>query len=197
MEFTWNGLFTVKTDKLYQAPPTFEWDTRFNEWENEEANGWYRYNQFIQDDPELENYNVEERVNGVLDYVREHRRGYTTNHHLLTWGGDFEFNAAGQVFENLDKLIKYTHEMYGDEINMIYSTPACYAKAVMDAKDDWLDYDQDFFPYLNAYDDEVRNTSHWSGYYSSRPSLKQDIRTNSTLMKVVNHLQIGPYEKIS
>ena len=48
--------------------------------------------------------------------------------------------------------------MYGDEMNFIYSTPACYAKSVQDSKTgSWPTYDQDFFPYCNAYDEDVKS----------------------------------------
>jgi len=109
----------------------------------------------------------------------------------MTMGGDFHFQNANQYYDNIDKMIKLGNEMYGGEMNFIYSTPACYAKAVKDSgKVEQEKYTEgDFFPYCNAYDEEVKETSFWSGYYASRSQLKADIRGNASFLATCNLLE--------
>ena len=96
-------------------------------------------------------------MTGIYNFIKEKYQGYTTNNFLMTMGGDFHYANANQYYDNMDKMIKYGNEMYGDEFNFIYSTPACYAKAVKDSGkiDQTAVFKRDFFPYCNAYDEEV------------------------------------------
>ena len=133
MEFIWKSesaqMFTVINSNLYVAPETFCWDSGCDNWDSS------RGDKFIQDDPELEDYNVDERIDTFMDFVKSHHSpGYSTNNFMVTFGGDFHFKNANQYFDNIDKLIKYINLKYDDDVNMIYSTPYCYAEAVKAAK---------------------------------------------------------------
>ena len=69
-------------------------------------------------------YNMEERVQEFVQFVREQREYYVTNHILVTMGEDFQYQAAHTWFMNIDKLILYINshqEKYN--INIFYSTP--------------------------------------------------------------------------
>lgn len=69
------------------------------------------------------------------------------------------------------------------DINVIYSTPSCYLKAVNDAamrgnvsfelKTD------DFFPYTS------NKHSAWTGYYTSRPNSKRFERSANNILQVL------------
>ena len=61
-------------------------------------------------------------------------------------------------------------------VNVIYSTPACYLKAVNDAGLTYTTKQDDFFPYA------IDAHSYWTGFYTSRPSIKY-------LERLGNHLQ--------
>lgn len=63
----------------------------------------------MQDDPNLEDYNVEERVNAFIQFCMQQAKNFTTNHILLTMGDDFQYEDAIEWYKNLDKLIHYVN----------------------------------------------------------------------------------------
>jgi lysosomal alpha-mannosidase len=60
----------------------------------------------INDDPRLEDYNVEEKVDGFIKASEEWAAPYKTKNVLMTMGSDFQYMAARMWYKNLDKLIK-------------------------------------------------------------------------------------------
>ena len=66
-------------------------------------------------------------------------------------------------------------------MNIFYSTPSCYLKAVHDAKLQWTTKDDDFFPYASD------PHSYWTGYFSSRPTIKFFERMGNNLLQVRNY----------
>ena len=81
-------------------------------------------------------------------------------------GEDFNYNNAKVWFKNLDKLIKYVQnkpvDVFGKKINIFYSTPSCYLKAINDVGKTWPIKTDDFFPYASD------PHAYWTGYFSSR-----------------------------
>ena len=74
-------------------------------------------------------------------------------------------------FKNMDKVRNYInshHEELG--IHIHYSTPSCYLKSLHDAKKTWSVKTDDFLPYASD------PHAYWSGYFTSRSSLKGMIR---------------------
>lgn len=69
-------------------------------------------------------------------------------------------------------------------MNAIYSTPSCYLKAVNDVNLSWDTKQDDFFPY--ATDDN----SYWTGYFTSRPTLKYFERLGNNFLQVNFTIQI-------
>ena len=75
--------------------------------------------------------------------------------------------------------------MNGSRFHLFYSTPACYLKslndeqhqAVVGNKTSWPTKSDDFFPYGSA------DYQYWTGYFTSRPSLKYMIRQGSNLLQ--------------
>lgn len=49
-----------------------------------------------------------------------------TDHIFQPWGGDFQYMNAYFNYWNLDNLINYMNEHYGDEYLFKYSTPSEY-----------------------------------------------------------------------
>jgi lysosomal alpha-mannosidase len=93
---------------------------------------------------------------------------------MMTMGSDFQYENADLWFKNLDKLIKYVQ--LNGTINVMYSTPSIYAKYVNEGGIKLTLKTDDFFPYADA------PWNYWSGYFTSRPSLKGYVRkTNSDL----------------
>ncbi len=76
----------------------------------------------------------------------------------------------------MDKLMKYINShssTYG--VNIFYSTPSIYTKAVNDAGLVWDVKTDDFFPYGDG------PHAIWSGYFTSRAPLKGYVRTRMNL----------------
>jgi lysosomal alpha-mannosidase len=188
METLWRGsddlgkaseIFTHAFYEHYMPPPGFCFDEGCDD-------------QPIMDDRRLEGYNVDERVDAFIAYVKKQAQAYQTNHILLTMGGDFQYMNAGRVFANLDKLIKYVNrrQTKGSKIHALYSTPACYTKAVKEAGIKLSTKTDDFFPYAN----DVH--SYWTGYFTSRPALKGAIRQASNVLQACQSMDaiggLGP-----
>ena len=66
----------------------------------------------LQDDPNLEGYNVGQRAFDFLFFIRQQAQFYATNHVMLTMGDDFNYENAREWFKSLDKLIHYTNELF-------------------------------------------------------------------------------------
>lgn len=86
---------------------------------------------------------------------------------------------------NNKSTLRYTNELQqsnGSNINVFYSTPTCYLKAVHDAQLTWPNKTNDFFPYAsdpNAY---------WTGYFTSRPTSKRFERHANHFLQVCKQL---------
>lgn len=131
----------------YGSPKGFDWDSHYN-WKREINLG----DPYIQDDPKLENFNVDQIVDHFYAYIMEESQGkYISNNFLIPFGGDFWWRNPNQVFTQLDKLIQYTNEKYGDQVNVFYSTPACYYQAWKGSEKmapiDTKSSSADFYPY--------------------------------------------------
>ena len=138
------------------------------------------YDQFcedppIQDDPLLEDYNVQERVDTFVQECEELAIHTEGNHIMLQMGSDFQYENANVWFKNLDKLIQYTNE--DGRVNVFYSNPTTYTKAKHEEKLTWPLKTDDFFPYADC--------SHcmWTGYFTSRSTLKRFERESSGFLQ--------------
>lgn len=84
----------------------------------------------FQDDPTEEDYNVPFIVDSFRNFtLQQQGPAYRGNHIMVMQGSDFQYSAAGMWFTNIDKLIHYVSQAYGDELNVFYSTPQAYAEA--------------------------------------------------------------------
>lgn len=82
----------------------------------------------------------------------------------------------------MDKLIKYVNA--NGTIEMLYSTPSTYIAAKNAEKLQWPYKFDDEFPY------GTDPHGYWSGYFSSRPSLKRYVRINSQTLNVARHWEV-------
>lgn len=141
---------------------------------------------------------MQQKVDAFLKAVRTQAQSYASNHIMLTMGGDFHYSNANAWFTNLDKLIKHVNERVsfrfqpilhmsikfraqqakGSLVNVFYSTPTCYARALKKSGVKLAEKWDDFFPYAN----DVH--SYWTGYFTSRPAFKGYVRSVSNLFQV-------------
>ncbi|VDK47310.1 unnamed protein product [Gongylonema pulchrum] len=100
---------------------------------------------------------------------------------MLLMGGDFQYTNANRWYTNLDKLIELLREntTLSAKINVFYSTPTCYIRALVESQPRLPQTSGDFFPYASG------NHSYWTGFYTSRPTFKGFIRQSSALLQLI------------
>ncbi|XP_067244068.1 lysosomal alpha-mannosidase [Chanodichthys erythropterus] len=170
-------LFTGVLPNGYNPPEGFCWDQLCSDAP-------------IRDDPDLEDYNVDEIVQKFLNASYKQATFYKTNHIIMTMGSDFQYENANLWYKNLDKLIKYVNALQakGSKVNVLYSTPSCYLQELNLANLTWPLKTDDFFPYADDAHD------FWTGYFTSRPALKLYERLSNSRLQTCNQLEVlgGP-----
>uniref|UniRef100_A0A3Q1H5Q8 Alpha-mannosidase n=1 Tax=Anabas testudineus TaxID=64144 RepID=A0A3Q1H5Q8_ANATE len=169
-------LFTGILPNGYNPPEGFCWDQLCHD-------------PPIRDDPDLEDYNVDDVVNRFLVIAMV----YKTNHIIMTMGSDFQYENANLWYKNLDKLIHYVNaqQANGSKVNVLYSTPSCYLQELHRANLTWSLKRDDFFPYADDAHD------FWTGYFTSRPALKRYERISNSNLQTCNQLEVlaGPVSR--
>ncbi|KDP22539.1 hypothetical protein JCGZ_26370 [Jatropha curcas] len=125
----------------------------------------------VQDDVNLFDYNVPDRVNEFVSAAMTQANITRTNHIMWTMGTDFKYQYAHTWFKQMDKFIHYVNQ--DGRVNALYSTPSIYTDAKYATKDSWPLKTDDYFPYA----DDVN--AYWTGYFSSRPAIKGYVRKMS------------------
>lgn len=158
-------IFTGILPNVYWPPKGFCFD----------ANCW--------DEP-LHDQNILTRTREFIAHVKSQAANYNTNHTIITMGMDFYFRDADKWFRNLDKLISSVNSLTSSEgVHMVYSTPSCYLNSLHDLNRRWSTKLDDFFPYADAFN------TYWTGYFTSRPSLKFHIRLANNVLQAAKQLQ--------
>ncbi|CAI2734863.1 unnamed protein product [Schistosoma spindalis] len=170
------GLFTGMFYDTYCYPPNIELDDTYPD-------------NTIVDNPYIQEYNVDSIVKKFIKYVQTISTAFKTNHIMILMGCDFTYENAHFNYNNMDKLIKYVNaeQVHGSKINVFYSTPACYTKAVNKEFNQIGIIDRrggDFFPYASS------SYTYWTGYYTSRPALKYYVRQASNLLTICEQIHL-------
>lgn len=148
--------------------------------------GGYCFDQFcsdtpMQDDHNLEDYDVDSRVDGFVKAAMSHyNNAPQTNHIMFKMGSDFQYENANEWMKNLDKLIHWTN--LDGRINVFYSDPHAFTVAQNNANLTWTVKTDDFFPYADC------PWCYWTGYFTSRPALKGYIRQASAYLQATKQL---------
>ncbi|KAG5862675.1 hypothetical protein JTB14_006632 [Gonioctena quinquepunctata] len=176
LEFMWRSndnydsseIFTSIMDSYY-GPNDFCWD--YLQCSSDAIN----------DDPESFDYNLDKKVAEFSELIANYSSYFRTNNILYAMGGDFQYQAAQTNYLNMDRLIRgfANHSKY----NVFYSTPSCYVEAVKKANVTFsVKEGGDFFPYNeNAH-------TYWSGYYTSRSTLKRFERVGNSILQAAEQL---------
>ncbi|KAI4336391.1 hypothetical protein L6164_014924 [Bauhinia variegata] len=138
------------------------------------SNFYYEVNDdspIVQDDINLFDYNVPERVNEFVAAAMLQANITRTNHIMWTMGTDFKYQYAHTWFRQMDKFIHYVNQ--DGRVHALYSTPSMYTDAKHATKEAWPIKTNDFFPYAD------RVNAYWTGYFTSRPALKYYVRMMS------------------
>ncbi|XP_037083658.1 lysosomal alpha-mannosidase-like [Pollicipes pollicipes] len=180
MEMVWQAdhnqgaegdLFTGVLYRHYSPPPGHCYDVNCND-------------PPIMDDSRLRDYNVEDKANNFIDFAKNKSKAYRSSNIMMTMGDDFNYQDANMWFKNMDKLIKYVNarQSDGETVNLMYSTPSCYLKALHDSGLVWPTFQDDFMPYASD------PWAYWSGYFTSRPAQKGYIRKSNNFLQVCKQL---------
>ncbi|KAL2320383.1 hypothetical protein Fmac_029352 [Flemingia macrophylla] len=136
----------------------------------------------VQDNMELFDYNVQDRVNDFVAAALSQANITRTNHIMWTMGTDFKYQYAHTWFRQLDKLIHYVNK--DGRVNTLYSTPSIYTDAKYATNESWPIKTDDFFPYAD------HANAYWTGYFTSRPAIKHYVRLMSGYYLAARQLEL-------
>ncbi|XP_048487906.1 lysosomal alpha-mannosidase [Plutella xylostella] len=185
LEFMWRGsdllgkmsdIMTHTLFNLYNPPEGFCFDFLCND-------------EPIMNDPESNIYNADKRVSEFIAHIEHQAKYYDHDNIVVMMGGDFAYQSAASWFMNMDKLINHVHKHSANlsDINIFYSSPSCYLKAIYlyGRRDKTMHTEKgDYFPY------GTDAQTYWSGYYTSRPSLKYLIKRSHQFLQVFKQLSV-------
>lgn len=181
-----DSILTILTP--HSSPPTFSFESNFFPISQEELNAGA----------------TEEFVN----YVKKLTTTYGTGEVFVLFGGDFSFKNSEIHYKSIDALIEAVRNDASYGVDIFYSSPNCYFKSIKDGnaglpgkpydplmiftpnqanfKTRWpTNHEKDFLPVA----DDEDPTKIFSGYYSTNPNLKYDIRQFESLMLSVTQLK--------
>ena len=124
-------------------------------------------------DKSSDTFNAEQRGEDFKNYLDVRCADYITDECFVLFGDDFRYMNAMQNYENMDAMISWMNEKYGDSYNLFYSTPSMYVDALNATQATFPTKYDDMFPYADCAD------CYWTGYFSSRANDKEYIRRAS------------------
>ena len=139
----------------------------------------------VVDDTLLETFNLPAKVAimvEAIDFETLHSKG---NNIMIKMGADFTYDNAQSWYKSTDKLIAAINAQYPDKYRLFYSTPDKYTEARAQEAITWTVKTDDFFPYADC------AHCYWSGYFTSRPTLKFLERTSSGLLQTLRQTMLG------
>lgn len=139
----------------------------------------------VEDDAKLSTYNLEGKLDiliNAIEYERDHSVG---NNVMLKMGADFTYENANSWYKSMDVLIREVRARCGEKYNIFYSTPDKYTEMRAAEAITWSVKKDDFFPYSDC--------AHcfWSGYFTSRPTLKLLERKSSSFLQTLRQVLVG------
>ncbi|KAG6574660.1 Lysosomal alpha-mannosidase [Phytophthora cinnamomi] len=134
----------------------------------------------IQDDADLHDYDVCDEVEQFVNNAKMRGGASKGNHVFIPMGCDFQFDNSRRWFKNMDKLIHYVNQ--DARVNVLYSNLSYYTDVKRAEGLTWSVKTDDFFPYASARDD------YWSGFFTSRPTLKRFARVANTLLQQIRQI---------
>ncbi|CAG2104129.1 unnamed protein product [Medioppia subpectinata] len=124
---------------------------------------------------DINDKNKKQKADTIVSLAKQWNKDFgDTNHVLMTFGDDFKYNNAEHYFANLDKLANAVNEFHPD-VHMFYSNPMCYLWSVNQLNRTFEYRERDYFPL-------------WSGFFTSRPSLKRQERSTNNLLQISKQL---------
>jgi len=171
-EFIWDGSPSLGSTSAIFSGLTGEYGGNYGA---PSGFNWQSPDEMMQDNPNLNNYNVGPRVEDWVHAAVKLGNWTRGKHVMFTMGSDFNYDNAEQWFYNMDKIIHYANK--DGRVNSFYSDPETYTKAkIEEVKSGAVTFPTkkgDFFPYADG------PHMFWTGYFTSRPAVKRYIRDAS------------------
>lgn len=186
MEMVWKGsasdpsaeVFTgAFSDGNYGPPAEFCLDTTCP----------YCRNDPVETDPLLETYNLEYKIQKMIEGIESEQSITRGNHLMLKLGSDFAYANSQSWYNSLDIIIDAVNAR-DSRFNLFYSDPTSYTKArAQETSVVWPSKTDDFFPYSDA------SHTFWTGYFTSRPQFKYFERYSSAFLQIVKQIAAAPH----
>ena len=145
----------------------------------------------VQNDARLEDINVQLFVDQVVRDAQAYANMSIGTHVMFMMGCDYMYDSAEVWYKNLDRLIDAVNA--DGRVAAQYSTPDIYAAAKHAESLSWTvkTVDQDFMPICQVQSAGSPDTGHmyWSGYFTSRPALKYNVRSSGQFLQAARQLQ--------
>lgn len=137
----------------------------------------------VQDDPSRHDYNADAFVDQFVQDALSQSAHTQGEDQLWACGSDFQYQNADHWYRNLDKLIHYVN--LNGTVNAFYSTPSHYAdRKKLWTQTPWEQRYDDIFPLGDA------RHHYWSGYFTSRPALKRQIRVATNSLTAARQMEV-------
>ena len=146
-------MFTHVLHTHYSAPQGFDWE--------EYA-------------PGVDDNSVSARATQLVNQLKARASAYRHRHLLVPFGDDFKFRNAELQFGNMGRLVRHIqqHSAQLGNVWVRFSTLSEYFQAAA-ADGQFPSLQGDFMPYAD------NEQSYWTGYYTTRPLLKDKSRTSA------------------
>ena len=134
----------------------------------------------VVDDERLETYNIDAKVDLMVEAIDFEKKHAVGNNVMIKMGADFVYDNAVSWYKSIDLLIAKINAKYPEKYKLFYSTPDKYTEArAAEDKLTWTVKTDDFFPYADC------AHCYWSGYFTSRPTLKLLERKSSGFLQAL------------
>eukprot|EP00817_Percolomonadidae_sp_ATCC50343_P002382 CAMPEP_0117418310 /NCGR_PEP_ID=MMETSP0758-20121206/115_1 /TAXON_ID=63605 /ORGANISM="Percolomonas cosmopolitus, Strain AE-1 (ATCC 50343)" /LENGTH=792 /DNA_ID=CAMNT_0005198733 /DNA_START=262 /DNA_END=2640 /DNA_ORIENTATION=- len=153
----------------YCTPYEFDFEGTFPEW---------KYNP--KQSPPITNENIGKRSKEFEEILLKRLKDTAGNDLFFPLGCDFQYAEPDKIWSNFTKIINYLNEKNEHHLHLKYSVVSDYFKQLNISH--LPKYKGDFFTYAD-YD-----KSYWSGYFTSRPTLKIAARQGEQWARVFNLL---------
>ncbi|GMH41782.1 hypothetical protein BSKO_09692 [Bryopsis sp. KO-2023] len=154
----------------YDSPAGFDFES-----------GVDKNNGRVVDDKDSPEYNVNEWVDMLVKTALDFEGKGKGRDVLVLMGGRHRFENAISWYKNLDKIIHYTNQ--NGRVHAFYSTMSDYVDAKHASEIQWKTREGDFFPYADT------PQAQWTGYFSSRSSLKGYVRAASAYLQAARQME--------
>ncbi|KAL0228322.1 hypothetical protein RCL1_004465 [Eukaryota sp. TZLM3-RCL] len=158
-------ILTYVLDNHYSSPSDFDF----------ERNSWF-----------VNSKNLAQNSEKLIDDVIKRSKFYPGNDVMILVGDDFRFKNATYQYHNWDQLINFVNQN-SSKVFLKWSCPQNYYKSIINQNLNLKIFNGNFHPYSDL------PNCYWTGFFSTRPFLKFQIRQLENFNIVAKYLKILSY----